>query len=63
MPIDPDYAPGDAAPETGIYELLTMMGSPSRTREHIKAGARLPAAPRGWTWRLVRQGRAVGEED
>ena len=42
MPIDPDYAPSDAAPETGIYELLTMMGSPSRTREHIKAGARCP---------------------
>jgi len=25
MPIDPDYAPGDAAPETGIYELLTAL--------------------------------------
>ena len=50
-------------PETGIYELLTIMGSPSGTREHIEAGTPLPPAPRGWTWRLVRQGLAVGDVD
>jgi hypothetical protein len=50
-------------PETGIYELLTMMGSPAGTREHIESGAPLPPAPRGWTWRLVRQGLAVGYAD
>ena len=63
MPIDPDYgvAGVEAAPETGLYELLTMMGSPSGTREHIEAGAPLPPTPRGWTWRLVRQGLAVGD--
>jgi len=63
LPIDPDHAPGEAARETGIYEVLTMIGSSSRTREHIKAGAPLPAAPRGWTWRLVRQGSATGDVD
>jgi hypothetical protein len=63
VPIDPDYAPGEAAPETGIYELLTIMGSPSGTREHIEAGTPLPPAPRGWTRRLVRQGLAMGDVD
>jgi hypothetical protein len=45
MPIDPDYAPGEAAPETGIYELLTMMGSRAGPREHNQAGAPLLPGP------------------
>ena len=54
MASEPEYAPGESAPETGMYELLRIMGSPTETRVHVEAGKALPPAPFGWAWRLMR---------
>lgn len=48
-----EYAPGDPAPFSGIYELLNVLGLPSKTRIPRRQGERLPPAPLGWTWRFV----------
>ena len=48
-----EYAPGDPAPFSGIYELLNVLGFPSKTRIPRRQGERLPRAPLGWTWRFV----------
>jgi hypothetical protein len=48
-----EYAPGDPAPFSGIYELLNVLGFPSKTRIARMEGERLPPAPLGWTWRFV----------
>jgi hypothetical protein len=56
MTSEPEYAPGDPAPETGTYELLRVVGAPAGPRVHAVAGTALPDAPRAWTWRLVRGG-------
>ena len=48
-----EHAPGDVAPTTGHCELLTVLGSRNGRTEHVTEGEPLPAAPRGYTWRLV----------
>jgi hypothetical protein len=48
-----DYAPGTAAPQTGLYEGLNIFGSPSGSRVWVAEGDRFPAAPVGFKWRLV----------
>ena len=48
-----EYAPGDPAPFSGIYELLNVLGFPSKTRIPRRQGEQLPPAPLGWSWRFV----------
>jgi hypothetical protein len=55
MASEPEYTPGDPAPETGTYELLRVVGAPAGLRMHAVAGTPLPPAPRAWTWRVVRE--------
>jgi hypothetical protein len=49
----PEHAPGDAAPATGIYEQLTVMGSPTGIRVDVAHGHPMPSAPLGHSWTLV----------
>ena len=48
-----EYAPGDIAPTTGRYELITVLGARNGRAEYVMEGDPLPAAPRRYTWRLV----------
>ena len=41
------------APSTGTYEQRNVLGTPSGVRIKVAQGEALPAAPRGWTWRIV----------
>jgi hypothetical protein len=55
MASEPEYSPGERAPETGMYELLSVVGSPVGIHEHFRVDTVLPAAPRAFTWRLLRR--------
>ena len=49
-----EFAPGEAAPIAGIYELLNIFGSPTGLRaEVMDRGSPLPPAANGQTWRLI----------
>jgi hypothetical protein len=37
----------------GVYELRNVLGSPAGERAIVARGDPLPAAPRGFTWRLL----------
>jgi hypothetical protein len=54
-----EYSPGDLAPETGTYELLSVVGTPIGICEDFRAGMALPPAPRAFTWRLRRERRST----
>ena len=53
MPHPNEHDPGDEAPHTGHYEELNIFGSRTGRTIHVQEGDRLPAAPRGFTWRRV----------
>jgi hypothetical protein len=42
------------ATDTGHYEERNVFGTPTGKVTHAAEGQSLPAAPRGFTWRLVR---------
>ena len=48
-----DHQPGEPAPHTGRYEELNVFGSETGNVIHVRKGDPLPAAPHGFTWRLV----------
>jgi Resolvase, N terminal domain len=45
--------PTDDAPASGRYELLNIFGTPTSEAVSASEGERLPAAPLGYTWRLI----------
>jgi len=53
---DVEHQPGDLAPEPGDYEALTVLGGLTNVRVRVIAGERLPALPRGQTWRKAQRG-------
>ncbi len=48
-----ECAPGMRAPSAGTYEERNVLGSPTGIRVTLAQGDELPAAPRGFTWRIV----------
>ncbi len=48
-----EHDPADDASESGRYELLNIFGTPTGEALSACAGEPLPAAPRGYSWRLV----------
>ncbi len=48
----PEYPPGTQAPESGVYELRNVLGSPTGDRVALSRGDMFPSAPRGFTWSL-----------
>ena len=48
-----EYSPGAQAPSGGIYEQCNVLGSTTGDRITLAPGENLPAAPRGFTWRVV----------
>ena len=48
-----DCPPGMQAPSAGTYEERNVLGSPTGFRVTVAEGEVLPAAPRGFTWRIV----------
>jgi hypothetical protein len=55
MPLSDDQRPGHPAPKAGVYRLLNVFGGAEKTRVEVRLGERLPAAPRGYSWRLERE--------
>ena len=48
-----DCTPGVRAPSAGTYEERNVLGTPTGIRVSVTEGEVLPAAPRGFTWRMV----------
>jgi len=48
----PEHAPGTQVPESGVYELRNVLGTPTGERIVLSHGDRFPPAPRGFTWSL-----------
>ena len=48
----PVHQPGEPAAEAGCYRELNVFGTPTDATICVKQGEPLPAAPRGFTWRL-----------
>jgi hypothetical protein len=53
VPRPSDRDPTDLAPVSGRYELLNIFGTPTGEALNASAGEPLPAAPLGYSWRLV----------
>jgi hypothetical protein len=49
----PEYPPGTRVPMSGVYEQRSVLGSSTGERITVARGEALPAAPRGFTWRLL----------
>ena len=56
-----EYPPGTAAPSGGIYEQRSVLGTPTGVRITVGRGQELPAAPRGFTWRVVELERSAAD--
>jgi hypothetical protein len=50
-----EHGPGTYVPVSGHYEELNIFGSPTGRVEHVRAGERLPHAPRGFSWRQIEE--------
>jgi hypothetical protein len=48
-----EYPSGVRAPTTGTYEQRNVLGTLTGVRVTVAQGDVLPAAPRGFTWRVV----------
>jgi len=48
-----DWSPGEPAPSSGVYAEINVLGSPTGLTISVAHGVSLPAAPRGFVWRLV----------
>jgi hypothetical protein len=57
VPDNVECEPGSPAPRAGRYQQLNVFGTPVGTTIRVAAGEPLPAAPRGLTWRWVRETR------
>jgi hypothetical protein len=55
-----EFCPGAQAPADGVYELRNVLGSATGTRITLEGGQKLPAAPRGFTWRVCEPALASG---
>jgi hypothetical protein len=55
-----EYGPGTPAPSDGVYEQRNVFGSTTGTRIIVTSGQTLPAAPRGFTWRMFEPPREIG---
>ena len=55
-----EYCPGAQAPAAGVYELRNVLGSLTGTRVTLECGQNLPAAPRGFTWRVCEAPLEIG---
>ena len=53
-----EHLPGEPATRAGLYEELNVFGSPTGNLARLAEGAVFPAAPRGFTWRVVGGGAA-----
>jgi hypothetical protein len=53
VPRQSDRDPADAAPVSGRYELLNIFGTATGEALSAGEGERLPAAPLGYSWRLI----------
>jgi hypothetical protein len=49
-----EHLPGQPASDTRHYEERNVFGTPTGKVTHAAEGQSLPAAPRGFSWRLVR---------
>jgi hypothetical protein len=49
----PEYPPGARVSVGGVYEQRNVLGAPTGDRVTMASGDPLPAAPRGFTWRLL----------
>jgi hypothetical protein len=49
---DLEHYPGEAAPKSGTYQLLNVVGSRTGVRADMRQGHPLPRAPRGHRWAL-----------
>jgi hypothetical protein len=47
-----EHLPGEPARRAGRYDDLNVFGTHTGRVAHVEAGEYLPAAPRGFTWRL-----------
>lgn len=52
MPV-PEYPPGTRVSVGGVYEQRNVLGAPTGECVTMAPGEQLPAAPRGFTWRLL----------
>ena len=48
-----EYPPGAPAPFDGNFEQCTVLGSVTGVRVTLVSGDKLPASPRGFTWRVI----------
>ena len=53
VPRRSEYDPRDVAPASGRYELLNIFGTATGEAVAANEGERLPAIPRGYSWRQV----------
>jgi hypothetical protein len=53
VPRRSEHDPTDDAPTSGRYELLNIFGTATGEAVSAGEGERLPAVPRGYSWRLV----------
>jgi hypothetical protein len=53
VPTSYEHNPNEHAPVSGRYELLNVFGTGTGEAVCAGEGERLPAAPRGYRWRLV----------
>jgi hypothetical protein len=53
VPRRSEYDPRDVAAASGRYELLNIFGTATGEAVSASAGERLPATPRGYSWRQV----------
>jgi hypothetical protein len=54
-----EYPAGTPAPSAGAYEQRNVMGTPTGVRVTVAQGELLPAAPRGFTWKMIEAGDDV----
>ena len=55
-----EYLPGTPAPSEGIYEQCNVLGSATGVCIALEGGQKMPASPRGCTWRAVEPSRRTG---
>ncbi|HTW26043.1 MAG TPA: hypothetical protein VME92_02855 [Acetobacteraceae bacterium] len=53
MPRFVEHQPGDPAPMTGTYEMLSVFGTATGVRREVAAGESLPPAPLRHSWVFV----------
>jgi hypothetical protein len=57
-----EFSPGTPAPSDGTYEQCNVLGSVTGSRVTLAGGQKLPASPRGFTWRVVEPSPQTGTD-